>query len=85
MTPEDDLPCRELVQLVTDHLDGALDGVTEARLVEHLEDCTGCVRYLGQVRTTIALLGDLPAPGLPAATRDRLLEAYRARRSPFRA
>ena len=31
-----DLNCDELVELVTDHLDGALDEETERRVTDHL-------------------------------------------------
>ena len=51
------LDCRELVELVTSYLDGALDPVSERRFVEHLSTCGGCQGFLDQFRQTIRVLG----------------------------
>ena len=51
------LSCRELVELASDYLDGALPGETRARLAAHLQDCRGCERYLEQLRQTVRLTG----------------------------
>jgi anti-sigma factor RsiW len=69
--------CDEFVELVTAYLDGALDPATERRFVEHLAECTGCDRYLDQIRRTIAELGELPADRLAPEARDELLAAFR--------
>jgi anti-sigma factor RsiW len=69
--------CDEFVELVTRFLDGDLDAGTEARFVEHLAECEGCERYLGQFRTTIRELGELPAETLSADARNTLLNAFR--------
>jgi anti-sigma factor RsiW len=74
--------CDELVELVTAYLEGALDAATERRMVAHLDECPGCERYLDQIRETIRALGRLPVTGLPDGTRERLLAAFRAYRSP---
>ena len=50
-----ELPCRELVELVTEYLDGALAVEARARFEEHLERCAGCERYLEQLRQTVRL------------------------------
>ena len=73
----DDLSCNELVELVTDFLEGALDLETERRFVDHLAQCDGCDRYLDQVRGTIAAVGAQPADPLPEETRAALLAAFR--------
>jgi anti-sigma factor RsiW len=80
MTPEDDLPCEELVELVTDHLDGALDEPTRHRVEAHLAECDGCERYVEQVGATVAMLGGLPTGDLSDAARHQLQQAYRAHR-----
>ena len=78
MTRDDDLPCQELVERVTDHLEGALEPELRARLEQHLEECEGCVEHVDQVRRTIALLGALPQDeGLSSDARSRLLVAFR--------
>jgi Putative zinc-finger len=68
-----DLTCVEFVELVTAFLDGALDPITERRLVDHLPNCVGCERYLDQFRQTIQVLRDLPPQSLSSKDRDALL------------
>ena len=53
----EDFSCQELVELVTDYLDGALPAPEHARFEAHLAACTGCTRYVEQLRTTIAITG----------------------------
>ena len=55
--PEDDLACRELVELVTDYLEDALPATERERFEAHLEECEGCSVYVEQIRTTIELTG----------------------------
>ena len=78
--PADDalltVACREFVELVTDHLEGALPEHVERAVLAHLELCDPCVIYLEQMRSTTAALRALPAPTLPPAARDRLLEVF---------
>jgi anti-sigma factor RsiW len=38
----EDLRCRELVELVTDYLEGALAPAERARFEAHVADCPGC-------------------------------------------
>jgi anti-sigma factor RsiW len=62
--------CEDLVELVTDHLDAALDPGTERRLRDHLARCDGCERYLHQVRHTVAMVRGLAMrPHPPSLTR----------------
>jgi anti-sigma factor RsiW len=78
-----DLDCDELVELVTEYLDGALDPAAERRVTDHLALCDGCGTYVAQFRTTVAELGHLPAEQiteLPVPTRDALLAAFRRER-----
>jgi predicted anti-sigma-YlaC factor YlaD len=51
------MTCQELVELVTDYLEGALTHEDAARFEEHLAVCPGCETYLEQVRATIAVSG----------------------------
>jgi anti-sigma factor RsiW len=53
----EDLSCQELVELVTDYLEGALAPEERERFEAHVADCPGCDLYLEQMRTTIALAG----------------------------
>lgn len=74
----DTLDCKEVVELVTEFLEGDLDPHAELRFTNHVRGCLGCSRYLEQVRQTIELLRDLPEPEhLPASTRTELLATFR--------
>ena len=82
MTGPDDLACIELVELVTDHLEGALEPDVRRRLERHLEECEGCVEHVEQVRRTVALLRAVPQDEqLSPQARERLLGAFRAWRT----
>jgi anti-sigma factor RsiW len=73
----DDLACNELVELVTDYLEGTLPPRERARFDVHLTECPDCVEYLGQMQRTIVAVG-LAAPQLertPAVT--ALLAVFR--------
>ena len=71
-----DVACRDLVELVTAHLDGALPPAEAAAVDAHLADCPGCRTYLDQVRATVAALRRAPVQDLPDAVRARLREAF---------
>jgi anti-sigma factor RsiW len=73
-----DLSCQELVELVTDYLEGALPGAERERFEAHLEECPDCGEYVAQMRATIVAvavgqreLGDEPeVAGLLRVFRD---------------
>jgi predicted anti-sigma-YlaC factor YlaD len=50
------MSCQELVELVTDYLEGALAPGERARFDEHLDECPGCRAYLEQLRVTLRLV-----------------------------
>jgi anti-sigma factor RsiW len=78
MATVDDLSCRELVELVTDYLEGALSLGERRRFERHLGTCSACPRYVEQLRTTIRVLGRLGEDDLPVPARGVLLEAFRS-------
>lgn len=72
----EDLSCQELVELVTDYLEGTLAPEEHARFDAHLAECPGCDRYVEQMRTTVALVGvSADFESRPEVT--GLLEAFR--------
>jgi anti-sigma factor RsiW len=72
-----DLNCDELVELVTDYLDGALDDETGRRVADHLAGCEGCTTYVDQMRQTIATLGSSrPDVELTEEARNALRAAF---------
>jgi anti-sigma factor RsiW len=50
------ITCRELVELVTAYLDGALSPEETGRMEAHLKLCDACSAYVEQVRTTVRLV-----------------------------
>jgi anti-sigma factor RsiW len=71
------LSCQELVELVTDYLDGVLPPAERVRFDAHIADCDGCRAYLEQIRATIALTGTLAPEQLAPEAEAGLLEAFR--------
>jgi anti-sigma factor RsiW len=74
---KDPLVCQEVVEMVTDYLEGALPRGERRRLEAHLVDCPHCTEYLTQMRATIRLTGKLEPEDLTAEMRDDLGELYR--------
>ena len=50
------MDCQELVELVTDYLEGALSETRADEVEAHLRECVDCLRYLGQIQLTTRLL-----------------------------
>ena len=71
------LSCADLVELVTEYLEDALDPRTRLRFEGHLAECEGCDIYLEQMRQTMKLLGRIPQETLSQPARERLLAAFR--------
>ena len=77
-----EMPCQELVEVVTDYLEGRLSPVDRARFEAHIADCEYCETYLEQMRQTIRTLGRLHEDSLSESARETLLEAFRTWRRP---
>jgi anti-sigma factor RsiW len=71
------LACQEIVELVTDYLEGAMDAPLRASFDAHLAGCPHCTHYLEQIAATIRVAGSLRAEDLSPEFRAGLLEAYR--------
>ena len=72
------LTCRELVELVTEYLDGGLSHRDRLRFDRHIAGCPNCTAYLGQFRETIRLTGTLRVEDVGPAARAELLESFRS-------
>ena len=72
-----DLACQEIVELVTDYLEGAMDTALRASFEAHLSGCPHCTHYLEQIRATIQVAGTITAADLSPELRAGLLEAFR--------
>ena len=75
------ITCQEVVELVTDYLEGSLQPDLTAEVEAHLELCDGCATYLEQMRTTLRLLGQVPVDSLTESARAELLAAFADLRS----
>jgi anti-sigma factor RsiW len=76
------IDCAEVVELLTDYLEGALQEPVRAEIEAHLALCDGCDAYLAQMRSTIDLLGHVPVESLTEQFRNELLTAFRTIHTP---
>jgi anti-sigma factor RsiW len=73
------MTCQQLVELVTEYLEGTLTAPLLTDLEEHLAACEGCETYVEHVRTTIDVLRSLRAPDGSIDPPGELLTALHAR------
>ena len=59
------MDCQELVELVTDYLEGALAAARAHEVEAHVQECVDCLRYLGQIQLTARLLNQLVGDAAP--------------------
>jgi len=71
------LACRELVELVTGYLEGALAPGVHRAVADHLRRCQGCADYVSQVRATVDGLGSMASRSLDPRVCSRLMAAFR--------
>ena len=71
------ISCRELVELVTDYLEGAMPPRERRRFERHINDCPHCTAYLEQLRTTLRVLGEIGEDDIEEPVREDLLVAFR--------
>ena len=79
--PVEQLSCQEVVELVTDYLEGALPEDERRRFEDHLASCDGCRRYVEQMRTTLRVSGELSPEALGQDAERALVEAFRGWRT----
>jgi len=73
----DYLTCREMVELVTEYLEGAMSPREMAIFEAHLSVCPGCTAYFEQMRQTIRMAGRLTEESIAPQVRDELLQVFR--------
>jgi len=59
--------CGECRELISDHLDGQLQGASRSEFIKHLDECPDCLRALSRMRAVKTSLGALPRYQLPDA------------------
>ncbi len=72
-----DIPCQEVVELVTDYLEGALSAVDRKRFEKHLAGGPHCSEYLAQISETIRLSGRLTPDDLTPGMTTDLTDLFR--------
>lgn len=70
------LSCKEITELVTDHLEGRMRFATWCRFQMHIGMCRHCRRYLRQMRATVKALGRVPNEPPPADVEQELLRRF---------
>ena len=73
----DHLSCQEVVELVTDYLDGALSAEEASLFEQDLNFCDGCIWYVDQIRTTVDAVGEVHEDDIAPEAKDRLMTAFR--------
>jgi anti-sigma factor RsiW len=72
-----ELVCQQVVELVTDYLEGALSRSQRRRFEAHLAGCEHCTEYLAQMRATIRLTGRLQPEDLSPEMQEEFAAIYR--------
>ena len=71
------VPCQQVVEMVTDYVEGVMPAAERRRLEHHLTGCAHCTEYLAQIHETIRLAGRLTPEDLTPAMRTELTDLYR--------
>ncbi len=77
MSRSEDIACIEIVEVVTDYLEGAMTPDERRRFEAHLEHCPFCTEYVEQMRTVGGSLRGLGADTLAPKRREALVDAFR--------
>lgn len=72
-----DLTCRQIIDLVTDYLEGGLGREERLNFERHLVWCSWCRDYLDHMRKTIELTGRPDPTEPPSPLREELVEVFR--------
>lgn len=67
--------CPNLLENLSDYLDGEASAELCAEIERHLEGCTDCRVVVDTLRKTVALYHELPQPALPSQVRFRLYKS----------
>lgn len=71
------LTCKEIVELITQYLEGSMGAEARLRFERHVVTCPPCRGFLSQMRETIRLSGELNDESLSPAQQQELLAAFR--------
>ena len=71
------MKCREVVELMTDYLEGALTSHDRERFEQHIAGCDGCRAYLRQLRLTVRAMRSFEDAPIPERVQEELVQAFR--------
>lgn len=74
----DEMSCKELVELVTEYFEETLSLAQRERFEAHLGTCSGCTNYLQQMRQTVRVLGKLTEEAIAPQAREELLQIFKS-------
>ena len=73
-----DIRCHQIVELVTDYIEGGLDEQDRTRFEMHILVCRGCENYLDQMRRAAEVTGEVPDEEPEPEQMEELLDAFRS-------
>lgn len=73
----EEMTCVELVELVTQYLDGQLSTEEREAFREHLRGCDGCTAYVEQIRALHRVAAAVPPERLSVDAEEQILELFR--------
>ncbi len=77
MSTIQELPCQEIVELVTEYLEGTMEAELRDAFDRHLVKCINCSNYLEQMEGAIRLSGTIRPEALSPEFQAGLIEAFR--------
>ncbi len=72
-----ELTCQQLVELITDYVEGVLPPAERLQFEQHLAICSGCRTYLDQMQQVIWALGRAAGAELSPDERTLMLDLFR--------
>jgi anti-sigma factor RsiW len=70
------LTCQEMVELITDYIEGSLSWSQRRRFEAHLSGCDHCTEFLRQMHTTIMFTAALTDDDLSPVPQNELLALF---------
>lgn len=72
-----ELRCQELVELITDYIEGTMASSDRMCFEQHLARCEGCSNYLAEMRKTIEIAGTLREEWMRPSAKEHMLAVFR--------
>jgi len=72
-----EMPCQELVELITEYVEGGLSETDRIRFDDHLDECGPCRRYVEQLKAVAAGARRISVDDIPEDAKVALLAAFR--------